>query len=275
MVDAGDYHVELVTKDGIVEVYVSDHDDKPIAIAGYKGIAILSVGGKSQRIVLEASDDRLTGKAAGALPAQPKGVVQITPPAGKTVSGEVLTSAASLRLRPVAIRWRRRARHQRHMRVGHEPRLVHGLAHQCGRDAHRPVEMRAILVDADGARDHCAHRHQPIRRNDNLERFEVVGVVSERRPDRAPLFGFQRIARGHHLAERAEGNHVVGVELACAPEIDPADQRSPMREKFSNRATILVRDRQTLHDAGSLRQGGVTITIASADVHREYRRRAV
>ncbi len=64
MVEAGDYHVELVTNDGIVDVYVSDHDDKPVAIAGYKGIAILSVGGKSLRIVLEADDDRLSGKAA-------------------------------------------------------------------------------------------------------------------------------------------------------------------------------------------------------------------
>jgi hypothetical protein len=88
MADAGDYHVELVAKDGGIEVYVVDHDDKPVAIKGYKGLAILSVSGKSQRIVLEAGDDRLTGKAAGALPAQPKGVVQITPPGGKTVSAK-------------------------------------------------------------------------------------------------------------------------------------------------------------------------------------------
>jgi hypothetical protein len=88
MVEAGDYHVELVTNDGIVDVYVSDHDDKPVPIAGYKGLAILSVAGKSLRVVLEAGDGKLTGKAAGALPAQPKGVVQITPPKGKTVSAK-------------------------------------------------------------------------------------------------------------------------------------------------------------------------------------------
>lgn len=86
--DAGDYHIEMVTNDGMVDVYVSDHDNKPVAIGGYKGLAILSAGGKSQRIVLEAGDDRLSGKAAGALPAQPKGVVQITPPGGKTVSAK-------------------------------------------------------------------------------------------------------------------------------------------------------------------------------------------
>jgi hypothetical protein len=86
--DAGDYRVELVSKGDAVEVYVNDHDDKPVALAGYKGLAILSAGGKTQRIVLEAGDDRLTGKAAGALPPQPKGVVQITPPGGKTVSAK-------------------------------------------------------------------------------------------------------------------------------------------------------------------------------------------
>jgi hypothetical protein len=88
MVEAGDYHVELVTNDGIIDVYVSDHDDKPMPIAGYKGLAILSIGGKSQRIVLETGVGKLTGKAGGALPKQPKGVVQITPPGGKTVSAK-------------------------------------------------------------------------------------------------------------------------------------------------------------------------------------------
>ena len=89
MVEVGDYHVELVTNDGIIDVYVSDHDDKPVKIAGYKGLAILSIGGKSQRIVLEPGDGgKLTGKASGAIPAQPKGVVQITPPTGKTVSAK-------------------------------------------------------------------------------------------------------------------------------------------------------------------------------------------
>jgi hypothetical protein len=89
IVDAGDYHVELVAKSGALEVYVTDHDDKPVAVKGYKGIAILSVDGKSQRIALEVADDaKLTGKATGNLPAQPKGVVQIIPPNGKTVSAK-------------------------------------------------------------------------------------------------------------------------------------------------------------------------------------------
>jgi hypothetical protein len=62
-----------------------DHNNKQVPVAGHKGLAILSVGGKSERITLETADNsKLTGKAAGDLPAQPKGVVQITLPDGKT-----------------------------------------------------------------------------------------------------------------------------------------------------------------------------------------------
>jgi hypothetical protein len=88
MSEAGDYHVELVAKGPAVEVYVSDHDDRPIAIAGYKGLAILSAGGKNKRIVLSVENDKLTGNADEALPVRPKGVVQITPPNGKSVSAK-------------------------------------------------------------------------------------------------------------------------------------------------------------------------------------------
>ena len=87
MVEAGDYHVELLARDGVVDVNVMDHDNKPKPTKGYKGVAIISVDGKSQRIVLEPTDaSRLTGKSGGALPSQPKGVVQITPPGGKTLN---------------------------------------------------------------------------------------------------------------------------------------------------------------------------------------------
>ena len=86
--DAGSYHVELVAKGDKVEVYLIDHNNKQMPLAGYKGLAILSVDGKSQRIVLEAGEGRLTGKASANLPNQPKGVVQITPPNGKTMSAK-------------------------------------------------------------------------------------------------------------------------------------------------------------------------------------------
>ena len=79
-VDAGEYHVEIVAKADIVDVYLADHDNKAIRSAGFKGLAILIIDGKSQRIVLApAGEFRLSGKATGELPSAPKGVVQNAP----------------------------------------------------------------------------------------------------------------------------------------------------------------------------------------------------
>ncbi len=86
--DAGPYHIEMVAKASVVDVFISDTKDKPVPTSGFKGTAILVVDGKSQRIVLESADSRLTGKAATALPNQPKGVVQLTAPDGKTAQGK-------------------------------------------------------------------------------------------------------------------------------------------------------------------------------------------
>ncbi|GJD80747.1 hypothetical protein [Methylobacterium gregans] len=87
--DAGDFHVELVTKGESVDVYVSDGRQKPVPAAGFKGTAILVVGGKPARVPLEPADgNRLTGKAAAALGASPKGAVQLTGPDGATASGK-------------------------------------------------------------------------------------------------------------------------------------------------------------------------------------------
>ena len=70
-----------------VELYVSDAADKPVPATGFKAVAILTVGGKAQRIVLEpAEPTRLSGTAAVALPKEPKGAVQLTGPDGKTAS---------------------------------------------------------------------------------------------------------------------------------------------------------------------------------------------
>jgi hypothetical protein len=69
VVQAGDYHVELVAKDKLIEVFLTDATDKPVGPAGFKGLAILVVGGKSTRVPLEPTDDtRLSGTAAIAVP---------------------------------------------------------------------------------------------------------------------------------------------------------------------------------------------------------------
>jgi hypothetical protein len=80
------YHVEIVIRSGQVDVYLTGHDDKPVAATGRKGVAILLAEGKSVRIPLEpAGAERLTGTTAEALPSGAKGVVQITEPAGGTI----------------------------------------------------------------------------------------------------------------------------------------------------------------------------------------------
>jgi len=87
--DAGSYHVEMVVKSDVVDVFISDASDKPVAASGFKGTAILVADGKSQRVVLAPVDGkRLSGNATVALPNQPKGVVQLTAPDGKTVQGK-------------------------------------------------------------------------------------------------------------------------------------------------------------------------------------------
>lgn len=85
---AGSYHVELVTRGSTIEAFLVGHDDKPMQANGYKGVAILVVDGKSQRVPLVPSNDRLKGDAAANLPENPKGVVQIISPTGATANAK-------------------------------------------------------------------------------------------------------------------------------------------------------------------------------------------
>jgi len=87
VVEAGPYHVELVAKDTAIEVFLIDENDKPLDPKGFKGVAIFNLGGKAERITLVPSEkNNLSGTAATALPAQPKGAVQLTTPDGKTAT---------------------------------------------------------------------------------------------------------------------------------------------------------------------------------------------
>jgi hypothetical protein len=89
VVEAGAYHVELVATQDAVELYVTDADDKPVPPAGFKGTAILVVDGKPQRIALAPDGNtRLSGKATVVLPKEPKGVVQLVAPDGKTAQAQ-------------------------------------------------------------------------------------------------------------------------------------------------------------------------------------------
>ena len=85
--EAGPYHVELVAKDNAIEVFLLGENDEPVDPKGFKGIAIFNLGGKAERITLAPSEkNNLSGTAASALPASPKGAVQLTAPDGKTAT---------------------------------------------------------------------------------------------------------------------------------------------------------------------------------------------
>ena len=87
LVEAGPYHVELVTKDTAIEVFLVGENDKPVDPKGFRAVAIFKLGGKAERITLAPSEkNNLSGTAATALPANPKGAVQVTAPDGKTAT---------------------------------------------------------------------------------------------------------------------------------------------------------------------------------------------
>lgn len=90
MVDAGNYHAELVANGtDVVTVFLFDADDKPIDSAGFKANAILVVGAKPARFPLEpAGGQKLTGKAPGPVKAGAKGAVQLTAPDGSTAQAK-------------------------------------------------------------------------------------------------------------------------------------------------------------------------------------------
>jgi hypothetical protein len=84
--DAGDYHVELVAKGTALTIYLRTEADKDLPSAGHKAVAILLVAGKAHRIELApGGGNKLTGMSPAALPANPKGAVQISLPGGKTI----------------------------------------------------------------------------------------------------------------------------------------------------------------------------------------------
>ncbi len=88
LVDAGNLHVELVPKGRAVDVFVSDANEKPVSVEGYKGTAVLVIGGKPHRIQLApAKDNRLSGTAEVDVPSSVKGAVQMQLPNGSSVQG--------------------------------------------------------------------------------------------------------------------------------------------------------------------------------------------
>ncbi|GGC58706.1 hypothetical protein [Chelatococcus reniformis] len=86
VVEAGAYHIELVAKGPALEAFLTDADEKPLSPGKFRGVAVLLVDGKVQRIPLVPEGGGLAGRAQGSLPAAPKGAVQITAPDGQAIS---------------------------------------------------------------------------------------------------------------------------------------------------------------------------------------------
>ncbi|MBB3950549.1 hypothetical protein [Aureimonas jatrophae] len=84
LVDAGSHHVELVAAGTEVKVFVSDISDAPLAPDGFKGTAVVLVGGKPTRVTLAPAGGFLSGTLAAPTEGPVKGAVQLTGPDGKT-----------------------------------------------------------------------------------------------------------------------------------------------------------------------------------------------
>src|SRR6188472_4181860 len=81
--DLGPFHAELTAKGSTVELYVTDTTIKAIAMDGDTGLAILAVGGKSERIDLApAIANKLAGTSTMTIPPNAKGVVRLISPDG-------------------------------------------------------------------------------------------------------------------------------------------------------------------------------------------------
>ncbi len=86
-VDAGSrHHAELLANGtSQIVVFLYDAADQPIPAEGYRGNAILVVGGATQRFPLQPADgNRLIGTAPVSVPTGVKGAVQLTAPDGAT-----------------------------------------------------------------------------------------------------------------------------------------------------------------------------------------------
>jgi hypothetical protein len=89
LADAGPYHVELVAREKAIEIFIIGENGKPVDPEGFRAVAIFTLGGKAERVTLTPSEkDKLSGTATEALPANPRGAVQLTAPDGKTATAK-------------------------------------------------------------------------------------------------------------------------------------------------------------------------------------------
>jgi len=86
--DVGEYHVEMVTKDGKITLYLRDHGAKDAASEGFKASVLLTAG--SQRVgplqLEPAGGNKLEG-AAATVPAGATAILTLTDKGGAAAQG--------------------------------------------------------------------------------------------------------------------------------------------------------------------------------------------
>ena len=86
--DVGEFHVEMVTKDGKITLYLRDHDAKDAATEGFKASVLLTAG--SQRIgpieVKPSGANKMEGPV-GAVPAGANAILTLTDKGGTAAQG--------------------------------------------------------------------------------------------------------------------------------------------------------------------------------------------
>jgi hypothetical protein len=86
LADAGNLHVEFVSKGADVSVFTFDHDNKAVSSSGMAGRITVQESGKTRNVVLSAeAPNRLTGKLDSPLANGAKVIVSLTPKNGKPV----------------------------------------------------------------------------------------------------------------------------------------------------------------------------------------------
>jgi len=86
--DVGEYHVEIVAKDGKITLYVRDEDSKDASTDGFKASVLLTAG--SQRVgpvqLSPAGGNKLEG-AANAIPPGATAILTLIDKSGTTAQG--------------------------------------------------------------------------------------------------------------------------------------------------------------------------------------------
>ncbi|WP_083528189.1 hypothetical protein [Hyphomicrobium sp. CS1BSMeth3] len=86
--DVGEFHVELVAKDGKITLYVRSEDSKDAATDGFKASVLLTAG--SQRVgpvqLAPSGGNKLEG-AASSIPAGATAILTLTDKSGTTAQG--------------------------------------------------------------------------------------------------------------------------------------------------------------------------------------------